>query len=66
MNEWSKTKTVVTILEEAIQISYNNKKVASMQTIWEYLNELRAMYFNKIKNIYQLLDLMIIDYMIMY
>lgn len=64
-----KLKTVVTILEEAIQESYSRQgKVASMQTIWEYLNELRAMYFNKNQeNIYQLLDLMIIglhDYVV--
>jgi conjugal transfer ATP-binding protein TraC len=64
-----KLKPVVTILEESIQVAYSRQgKTASMQTIWEYLIELRELYFNKNqKNIYELLDLIIIglhDYVI--
>lgn len=64
-----KLKPIVTILEEAIQVAYSRQgRTASMQTIWEYLKELRELYFNRNQqNIYELLDLMIIglhDYVI--
>lgn len=64
-----KLKPIVTILEEAIQVAYSRQgRTASMQTIWEYLIELREIYFNRNQqNIYELLDLMIIglhDYVV--
>lgn len=62
-------KAIVTIIEDALQISFDRQQTnAGMQTVWEYLGELRVQYFNKNqKNIYELLDLIIVglhDYVI--
>lgn len=55
-------KAIVTMIEEAVQVAYERQgRSASMQTVWEYLVELRENFYNQNKrNIYELLDLIII------
>ena len=54
-------KAIVSILEEAIQISYERQgKAAGMQTIWEVLVEIKDTKKNKKENIYNVLETLII------